>query len=86
MHEAGLMRGLMARIQAEAQRAGATEVRRVRVWLGALSQMTPGHFAEHFHQVAPGTLAEHAALDCDCSEDPFHPDAAEVRLVSIDVR
>ncbi len=86
MHEAGLMRGLMARIEAEAHKAQAIEVTRVRVWLGALSQMTPGHFAEHFHQVAPGTLAARAALECECSDDPFHPDAADVRLVSIDVR
>jgi hydrogenase nickel incorporation protein HypA/HybF len=85
MHEAGLIRGLIAEVEAQARQAGAAEVARVRVWLGALSQMTPEHFAGHFDQAAVGTLAAGAALECDCSEDPFHPHAQHVRLVSIDV-
>lgn len=86
MHEAGLMRGLMAEVTAQARRAGAAEVTRVRVWLGALSHMNAEHFAEHFEQAAAGSLAAGASLDCECSQDPFHPDAQQVRLVSIDVR
>ena len=86
MHEAGLTRGLLREIETQARRAGASEVTRVCVWLGALSQMTPAHFAEHFAQEAGATLAAGAVLDCERSDDPFHPQAQHVRLVSIDVR
>lgn len=85
MHEARLMRDLMTRITTVANDNGGGAVAGVRVWLGALSHFTPEHFAEHFQDVCGGTLAEHAALTCDMSDDPTHPDALTVRLVSIEM-
>jgi hydrogenase nickel incorporation protein HypA/HybF len=85
MHEAHLMHDLMRRIDAVAQENGAVRVAGVRVWLGALSHFTPAHFEEHFRDASAGTLAEGARVACETSDDPRHPDAQGVRLLSIEV-
>lgn len=85
MHEAHLMRDLMAKIAAVAAAEGAARVTRVSVWLGALSHMSEAHFAEHFRDSAAGTLAEGAALDVTMSEDPAHPAAQDILLQSVEV-
>ena len=59
MHEAGLMKALMRRIGEIADQQGAGRVLGVSVWLGALSHMSPEHFAEHFEE-ASGSLAKRA--------------------------
>ncbi len=48
MHETGLIRDLVHRLEAAARDAGAEAVSGVQVWLGALSQMSAEHFREHF--------------------------------------
>jgi len=48
MHEAHVMRDLMREIARVAAEQGARRVVALRVWLGALSHMTPEHFREHF--------------------------------------
>ena len=85
MHEAGLMRGLMRRIEAVAAAEGGGRVVGVRVWLGALSHFSPEHFAEHFTEAAAGTRAEGARLTCTLSDDTAHPAAQDVLLESIEV-
>jgi hydrogenase nickel incorporation protein HypA/HybF len=85
MHEAHLMLDLMRRIDAVAQQNGAARVAGVRVWLGALSHFSPAHFEEHFRDASAGTLAEGARVACEISDDPRHPDAQGVRLLSIEV-
>lgn len=85
MHEASLMADLMRRIDAVARTEQATRVVGVSVWLGALSHMTPGHFAEHFAQAAAGTIAEGAALDATLSDDLDHANAQDVLLESVEV-
>lgn len=85
MHEAHLVHDLMRRIDAVAQQNGAARVAGVRVWLGALSHFSPAHFAEHFRDASSGTLAEGARVACEISDDPRHPDAQGVRLLSIEV-
>ena len=57
----------------------------VSVWLGALSHMTPDHFAEHFEQAAAGTLAEGAAIRAVASTDIDDPRAADVVLTAVEV-
>ena len=86
MHEASLMRGLMRKIEEVAAAEGAAAVVGVEVWLGALSHMSAEHFAEHFAVSAAGTLAEGAKLAVTVSDDPAHPDAQDILLVSVDVR
>lgn len=79
------MDDLLRQIEAVARREGALRVRRVRVSLGALSHMTPEHFAEHFAAVTSNTLAEGAAVECQCLADPAAADAQGIRLRSLDL-
>lgn len=85
MHEASLMINLMRQIEAIARDEGAVRVTKVKVWCGALSHMSAGHFAEHFNQAAAGSLAEGAALDVTVSDDITDDRAQDIQLESIDV-
>ena len=85
MHEAALMKDLMARIERVAADNNATRVTAIEVWLGALSHMTPEHFAEHFAEVAPGTCAEGARVATEASRDIHHPRALGVVLKRVEV-
>lgn len=85
MHEASIMRGLMRRIGAIAEREGAARVTKVRVRLGALSHFSPEHFAEHFAAAAAGGPAAGAELAVTASSDTTDPAAADVVLESVDV-
>lgn len=85
MHEASLMINLMRQIETIAAKEGAAKVTGVKVWCGALSHMSAGHFAEHFNQAAAGSLAEGAALDVTVSDDITDDRAQDILLESIDV-
>jgi hydrogenase nickel incorporation protein HypA/HybF len=85
MHEARLMRDLMARISETAAANGGGKVAGVHVWLGALSHFTPDHFVAHFRDASIGTPAETAAVTCEISDDPRDPDALWARLLSIEM-
>lgn len=85
MHEASLMRALMTKILALAAAEGAERVTAVAVRLGALSHMSPAHFAEHYREAAAGTPAEGARLDITTSDDVTDDDAASVVLERIEV-
>lgn len=85
MHEASLMRDLMAKILTLAEREGADRVTGVSVWLGALSHMSAEHFTEHYRAAAAGTLAAEAALDIAVSDDVADANALHVVLRGIDV-
>ena len=83
MHEASLMRGLMTQIEQIAKAEGAQKVTKVKVWCGALSHMSAEHFAEHFDQVAAGSIAEHAKLDVTVSDDLADDRAQDIVLEKI---
>jgi len=85
MHETGLIRDLVHRLEAAARDAGAERVVGVNVWLGALSQMSAEHFREHFEADVRGTLAEGAALTLEVSDDPADPHALSVMLRSVEL-
>jgi len=85
MHEAALMTGLMRRINEAAAAGGAKRVVGVSVRLGALSQFSAAHFAEHFTRAAAGTAAENARLDVSQSEDEADPCAQDVVLERIEI-
>ena len=85
MHEASLMRGLMMKLETLAREQHATRVKRVRVWLGALSHFSAEHFREHFDDASRGTLAENALLDIELSTDIADSRARDVVLESFDV-
>ena len=85
MHEHALMTDLVRRILAAAESEKAKRVIGVSVWLGALSHMTAGHFAEHYSQTAAGTIAAGAELSVTKSDDIHDPRAASVILDGVEV-
>ena len=85
MHESGIVRDLVRRLERSAREAGAVRVQGVTVWLGALSQFSPAHFREHFDAEIEGTLAAGAALTIETSEDVTHHDALHVIMRSADL-
>ncbi len=85
MHEASLMTHLMRQIREVAVAEQASRVVRIKVWCGALSHMSPAHFAEHFSLAAAGTPAEGAELDVTVSDDPSDPHAQDIVLESVEV-
>jgi len=85
MHETGIVRDLVRRLEAAARDAGATRVSGVTVRLGALSQFSPVHFREHFDQEIRGTLAEGAALRILTTEDIADARGQYVMMESIDL-
>lgn len=80
MHELSLLRGLIHRIETIARKNGAKRVRAVRLKLGPLAHIEPGHLREHFIEAARGTIAEGARLDIETT-DEWH----DLTLESIDV-
>jgi hydrogenase nickel incorporation protein HypA/HybF len=85
VHETPLVRDIVHRIEDLARSTGARRVTAARIWLGALSHLSPEHFREHFSIEARGTPAAEARLDIELSDDPDHPDAQQIRLESIDL-
>ncbi len=85
MHEATFLRALLRRIDEIAAAEHATRVTAVTVRLGALSQMSPEHFREHWDVATAGSIAADAALTTVLSDDLTDPNALDVTLVSIDV-
>jgi len=85
MHESGIVRDLIRRLEEAARDAGAERVSGVVVWLGALSQFSPEHFREHFADEARGTLVEGAALRIETSQDIGHAEAQHVVMRSVDL-
>jgi hydrogenase nickel incorporation protein HypA/HybF len=85
MHESGIVRDLIHRLERAARDAGAERVSGVVVWLGALSQFSPEHFREHFDDEARGTLVEGAALRIEMSRDIGHAEAQHMVVRSIDL-
>jgi len=85
MHEFSLMTDLMRKIEALAAENEASRVLAVRVWLGALSHISPEHFREHFVNGTRGTVAEGASVEVETSDDAADPNAQSILLKSIEV-
>ncbi len=85
MHEFSLMADLLRKIEQVAADNGASRVVKVRVWLGALSHITPEHFRVHFEDGVRSTLADGAELEVETSDDESHPEAQQILLKSLDV-
>jgi hydrogenase nickel incorporation protein HypA/HybF len=85
MHESSLMTGLMRQIERVAIAQGNGRVVAVSLWLGALTQMSGEHLAQHFVHAAAGTVAQGARLDVTVSDDPLHSNAQHVLLEGIEV-
>jgi hydrogenase nickel incorporation protein HypA/HybF len=85
MHETGIVRDLIHRVEQAASEAGAQRVCSVEVWLGALSQFSAAHFRAHFDDEVRGTVAQGAALRIVMSGDIEHPHAQSVVIQSVDL-
>lgn len=85
MHELSTVRSLCTEALARAHDAGATSVTGVRIRIGALSHLSPSHLRGHFAELAAGSILSGAHLDISVDEDPSHPEAQEVALLSIEV-
>jgi hydrogenase nickel incorporation protein HypA/HybF len=85
MHESGIVRDLVRRLETTARDAGARRVSSVEIRLGALSQFSEDHFREHFEAEARGTLVEGANLKLQMSDDVGDPNAQQVVLGSADL-
>lgn len=85
MHETGIVRDLVRKVEQAGRDAGAIKVARIDVWLGALSQFSPHHFREHFDDEALGTIAEGAELGIESSIDISDPNAQSVMIRGLEL-
>ena len=65
MHETGMVRNLIRRLEQAAIEAGAERISIVSVRLGALSQMSPSHFRDHFCEAIHVLSDKHGGLFVD---------------------
>jgi len=86
MHEWGLMKALVRRVEEIAAAEQATAVTRVRVGIGALSHLTPDYLESHFAEATRQGVAVGAILDVVRGSDQSAPDAQDLRLISVDIR
>ena len=85
-HEFSLMANLLQKIDdAARQDSPDSKVVGVKVRIGALANISAGHFREHFEEAVRGTRAEGAALTIVESSDPADPHAQDIMLESVDV-
>jgi hydrogenase nickel incorporation protein HypA/HybF len=85
MHERSLLTDLLRKIESVARENDVARVLKVKVKLGALSHICPGHFREHFEAASPGTVAEGAALELEVLDDIRDPHAQDVLLDSVEL-
>ena len=85
MHELTLLKGLLSKIEAIAEKNNSDRILGVTVKLGALSNISPDHFREHFDQAVVGTIAEGAKLTVRALTDMSDPQAQEIILESVEV-
>lgn len=85
MHEAHLMKDFIHKIEQIAVQEKAKKVTSVRVWLGALTNMSSAHFMEHFMQSSVGTIAEGALVETVISTDFLDKNAQNILIDSLEV-
>jgi hydrogenase nickel incorporation protein HypA/HybF len=85
MHESSLMADLLRKIEFFTRDQDARRILGVRVSLGALANISPDHFREHFVLAARGTPAEGARLEIEVLPDLQDPRAQQIVLESLDV-
>ena len=89
MHDSSMMKGIIRAAEHAAEDAGAGRVTAVRVRVGSLAGISPGHLREHYDEAAAGTLLEGALLTIEEGPDGMEalddPAAQGVLLVGIDV-
>lgn len=85
MHEAHLMGDFIHKIEQIATQEKAKKVISVKVWIGALTNMSSAHFLEHFMQSSVGTIAEGAHIETVMSQDLLDKNAQHILIASLEV-
>jgi Zn finger protein HypA/HybF involved in hydrogenase expression len=85
MHEQAMLEDLIRKVGEVSRTEGAGRVKRVRLWVGALSHLTGAELQEHWSLVTQGTPAEGSVLEVVVSQDPGDPRAQGVVLTSVDL-
>ena len=85
MHESSLIENLIKKIEKVVCEQQATQVKTVRVKLGALTNISPDHFREHFIIGSKGTVVEEAELDIFVSDDIYDPNAQQILLEGLEI-
>ncbi|MFM8859444.1 MAG: hydrogenase/urease maturation nickel metallochaperone HypA [Methylocystis sp.] len=85
MHEAHLMNDFISKIEQIAFQENAKKVISVKVWLGALTNMSSAHFLEHFMQSSAGTILEGAHIETVISQDLLDKNAQNILIDSLEV-
>ena len=85
MHETGLVRDLIRKVEALVRENGAARAKQVQVSIGALAHFSPEHFREHFVEESIGSLCEGAQLCIRESQDMSDPSAQDILLDSLEV-
>jgi len=85
MHETSIVRDLLSKVELLGAQQNATRVLGMKLRLGALTQISPGHIREHFEQAAKGPIAENAHLELCLGADPGDPQALDVVLESLEI-
>lgn len=85
MHEFSLLSGLLRQIQEIAREHQAERILEVHIWLGALADISPDHFREHFDEAVQGSALEGVRLSILQDTDLTNPRAQEILIESIDI-
>ncbi len=85
MHETGMIRGLVNKVEEIAKAEGSSKVKKIVIKLGAMANITPDHLKEHFVEETPGTIAEGAELEIIQMEDLKDLNAQDILIDSIEV-
>jgi len=85
MHESSLMKDLINQITVLAVNMNAREVTRVNLCLGALSHLSSAHLREQFTAHVAGSIAEHAELYIQLSNDINDPLSDSLLVTGIEV-
>lgn len=85
MHEMSLFKDLIGKIASISKENENKKIVRLTVKLGALSNLSPEHFMEHFDLFSVGTAAEGAELAIILSDDESDKEAQEVVLQDVEI-
>ncbi len=85
MHESGLMRGVVAELEALARMHDSTRIVSVTLQIRDTGDYSGAHFAEHLRAVSAGTVIEDAAINVDMVCDPGHSNGPEITIKTIEV-
>jgi hydrogenase nickel incorporation protein HypA/HybF len=85
MHEAGLVKDLIRKVDAMVVSQGGKRAKTVKVRIGALSHLSGEHLREHFESAAQQTHAAGANLEWEMVEDLSDPHAQDIMLESLEI-